>query len=286
MNKQIKTLAFAVAALAAGSANAALVTQWTVYVDSTFLPGSIVDSNGNTPGGVAITNSDKTLRWGNDGQSGLDITNSPVSTVVNTGILPASPPPVPNIGITHINNPIQPPTLDKVTLQNLVTLTPILPPGSSYGPINLSFLIDFQETTNNLDPCPNGGANGSGVNVNGCGDIFVMGSNAINQSFFYDTDGAGGDDAQEYFLSFVEASMGLQSLPNAACLAATGSNGPCLGFVTPESATTSFNFGSLITTDEVVIEPDPGDVPEPGILSLLGLALVTMGGIRRRRRTA
>lgn len=283
-NKQIKSLAFAVAALAAGSANAALISQWSVYVDTTFDENSIVDSNGNTPGGVTISNADRRLRWGNDGESGLDITNSPVNTVVNTGVLPTVYPPVPNVSVTHMNNPIQPPTLDSVDLVNLVTLTPITPPGLGLPSISLTFLIDFQETTNNLNPCPNGGPNGSGVNVDGCGDIFVIGSNALNYSFFYDTDGAGGDDAQEYFLSFVEATSGLNSLPTAACLAATGSNAPCLGFVTPEKASTTFQFGALITTEKVIIVPPPeNDVPEPGILSLVGLALATLGGMRRRR---
>jgi len=286
INKQMKSLAFAVAALAAGSANAATITQWSVNVVSQFLPGTIVDSNGNTPGGVTISNTNKTLRWGQDGSSGLDINNSPSNTMVTTGILPASPAPVPNVGITHVNNPIQPPTLDKVTLSNSVTLTPIAPPGMGLAPTALNFLIDFQETTNNLDPCPNGVANGSGVNSNGCGDIFVLGANSLNYSFFYDTDGVGGDDPQEYFLSFVEASSGLQSLPTAACFAATGSNAPCLGFVTPESASTTFQFGALITTERVVIVPPVNEVPEPGVLGLVGLGLAAMATVRRRRRTA
>ena len=72
------------------------MTQWTVAVDATFLPGSIVDSSGGMPGGVVISNANKTLRWGTDlgdGQSGLDIGNSPVSTAVTTGVgvvLPAT----------------------------------------------------------------------------------------------------------------------------------------------------------------------------------------------------
>ncbi len=289
-HKHIKLLAFAVAALAAGSANAAIITQWSVSVTSTFDPASIVDSDGNTPGGVVISNADKRLRWGtgDDGASGLDITNSPSNTVVNTGILPIVFPPVANVGITHTNNPITGATLDMVTLLNSLVLTPITPPGLGLPSTSLDFLIDFLETPNGDDPCPNGGANGSGVNDDGCGDIFVIGTNALNYSFFYDTDGAGGDDAQEYFFSFVEATSGLNSLPAAACLSATGSNAPCLGFVTPEKATTSFQFGALITTEKVIIiPPDPDPIPEPGILSLMGLALITMmSRIRRRRLTS
>ena len=45
-------LVFVLAIFAASTANALIVTQWSVSVDSTFDPNSIVDSNGDTPGDV------------------------------------------------------------------------------------------------------------------------------------------------------------------------------------------------------------------------------------------
>lgn len=275
---KMKTLVATLAALAAGSANAAIVTQWTVGVDAKFLPGTIVDSNGGTPGGVAISNSDRTLRWGTDlgtGQSGLDITNSPTSATVMTGIGMVLPP-VANVSVTHTNQPIGAPSLDKVTLSSTLTLTPFVPALPGLPSQTLNFLIDFQETTNAANPCADGGANGVGVNVNGCGDIFVIDQGALNFSFFYDTDGMGGDPAQEYFISFVELTGGLNPLPQAACTA-VGVASPCLGFRTAESTNTTFQFGSLITTERVSV------VPEPGMLALLGLGLAAMGFAQRRK---
>jgi len=275
---KMKTLVAALAALAAGSASAGIVTQWTVGVDAKFLPGTIVDSNGNTPGGVAISNSDRTLRWGTStgtGQSGLDITNSPASNTVTTGIGVVLPP-VANVSVTHRNQPITGTTLDKVTLSSTVTLTPFVPALPGLPSQTLNFLIDFLETPNGATTCADGGANGVGVNVNGCGDIFVIDQDALNFSFFYDTDGAGSDPALEYFISFVELTGGLNPLPQAACTAVGVAN-PCLGFRTAESTNTTAQFGSLITTERVSV------VPEPGMLALLGLGLAAMGFAQRRK---
>lgn len=278
-----RLLALLLGTFAAGTANALIVDTWTVGVDSIFDPGSIVDSNGDTPGDVTISNGNRTLRWGNSDQSGLDITNSPVNTTVETSIIPNLMSPVGNVFVTHINEPITGTTLDKVSLENVLTLGALVPPGATQPPVTLSFMIDFQETTNNLDPCPNGEDNGEGVNVDGCGDIFVIGADALNYSFFYD---AGDGINQEYFISFVEVTGGLQSLSADACFAATGSTDPCLGFITPEQATTSFQFGTIISTEELIIDPPPGTVSSPGALGLLGLGLVTLAGMRRSRRAA
>ena len=273
-------LAFAVWAACAGGAHAAIVDTWSVSVDSSFEPLSIVDSSGNTPGVVTISNGDKTLRWGSADESGLDVSNSPINTAIATSIMPTLEAPVSNVFLTHTDDSATGEDLDTVTLLNQFTLEALTPVGTPDAPINLQFMIDFQEAQNTLDPCPDGGANGLAVNVDGCGDLFVIGTDALNYAFTYD---AGDGEALEYYVSLVETTGELQSLSTDACFAATGSYDPCLGFITPENATTAIEFGTYISTAPLTVQPPP--IPTPGALSLVGLGLLTLAGMRRRHRT-
>jgi len=101
-----------------------------------------------------------------------------------------------------------------------------------------------------------------GVNVNGCADIFVIDQNALNFGFMYDTDGAGGDDPIQYFISFFGFIGGLNPLPSRVACTAAGATAPCLGFRTPEGADTTFQFASLITTERATV-PHPAALCAP-----------------------
>ncbi len=250
-----------------------IVDTWTVDVSAEFLCGTVQWTDD------AQTCNSQTMRWGTstgEGRSGLDINNPPGATQVDT-----NGPAVANVGVTHLNRPVTGSSLESVALRSTLTLTPFQPASAepSIGPNSIDFLIEFLETPNGDNPCANGEANNQGVNDEGCADIFVIDRNALNFPFFFDLDGAGGPlQNQEYFISFFELTNGLNPLAEAACTAAGAAN-PCLGFLTPENATTPFQFAAVITTEEVVI-----DVPAPATLVLFGIAMTGLGLFSRKRR--
>jgi hypothetical protein len=249
-----------------------IVDVWTVDVSAIF-KNAVFDPNAT---GTTVTPT--SLRWGTAqtaaGQSGLDLTNTPISTQVTT-----NGGAVANIGATHLNHVIQGNSLDTVDIESTLVLTPFIPGGSGLPSQTLVFHVNFTETTNNLNPCPNGLPNNSGVNVNGCADIFVIDQTSLNFPFLYDL--GTGQGQKQYFISFFEQTNGLNSLPTAACTAA-GASSPCLGFMTPESQDTAFRFAALITTVEVTPH---GDVPEPGMILLAATSLLAAGFARRFRKS-
>ena len=274
MNMPLKTLVVTTAALMSTSAHASLmdgiVDQWTVGVVGVFDTTTVV-FDPNATGTIVTPTS---LSWGTaqpgGGQSGLDITNLAPAVVNTNGAAVA------NTSVTHRNQPITGNSLDSVDLISTLTLTPFSPSAPGLPPASITFNINFAETPNSANPCADGGPNGSGVNLNGCADIFVIDKNALNFPFFYDLDGAGPLQNQQYYISFFELTSGLNPLPDEACTSA-GATTPCLGFRTPEETDTTFQFASVITTR-------PVNVPEPGILATLGIGLLALGFSRRRKQ--
>jgi hypothetical protein len=127
----------------------------------------------------------------------------------------------------------------------------------------MAFNISFSET-------PNSGTcavSGSPVQ---CNDIFVLTGGLLNDDFDYNGD--------TYYVNiFPLDGVALSQLEDDACEAANVPDG-CIGFSTVEGQSNSIRFGFTIST-----EPQQVEVPEPGMLALLGASLFGLGALRRRR---
>ena len=265
-----KTLLAAGALAVSALSHAAPVINWDVTASGTWT--GFTSSAG---AGAGVQNPNPlTLIWGtpatqNGGQSSLVINNpAPATTNIPTWYGGGTPPAgyiAPSIALTHTNNPITGRTLTSAVLTAAVTLKPTNPSGPNLPLPNINYAIRFTETTNST-PCAADSPDG-----NPCNDIFVLVDGFLNESFDY--------DGQTYFVNAFPTSGGnLATLSNSACAAAGAPNG-CFGFTTVEGQSTRLAFGLTISSDRL-------QVPEPGSLALIGLALAGLGFVVRRRSAA
>lgn len=262
------------------------VTTWEYTLTSEWINATFT----NLPGGVAIpsgtnvpfnpsTNtsvSSKLISWGdpfppNILQSSLGVTDSPAKSQVNTFFGGGTPPAIPPflaIGttLTHSNFPILEPFLTSTVLQSKLTLNNLFTPPTGPGSLpDLFFNIAFTETLNEA-PCDATSPSG-----NPCNDIWVLKNQPFqNASFILDD--------RTYFVNLFPTTQNVLSvLEPAACIAA-GQAAGCIGFTTPELAQTNLQFGFTIST-----EPIGDQVPEPGMLALIGLGLMGFAAAKRKK---
>jgi len=207
--------------------------------------------------GITISHSGSTatVRWGVGDpnpadQSGYNFTPNPAGISANV------PPPGGPFDLgtfEHLNFPIFAPFLQSV---DLMVTADVLINGNPVGTLNLVFDFTHDETTNDLNPCPYGGANGQGININGCADKVTVTSGGGPTDF----SGGGG--------KFTLTTVGFSQNGGATVMS---------NFLTIENQN---NVADLFISITGSLQ---SEIPEPGSLVLIAIALLGVVGVMRRR---
>lgn len=262
----------ALALTGAGPASAFSINNWDYILDngfSAFSPAGATAVTGNS-NNVALGLPTR-LVWPSDDatQSSLGVGATLPSPGRFAGNLTTNAAPLPTVQLIHSNNPIVGTSLSTATLLDQLQLR-AAGTATYFTLTQLNFNINFLETPNEA-PCavPGGPVCKDIFVVDAVGAGFNLADLSFNQNFLFTPTG-------EWYNAKIFL-QGINVLSDAACDAVFGNTTQrgCIGLVTDEGQNNIFQASLQISSVTF-------DVPEPGTVALLGLALLGLGATRRK----